>query len=198
MPNISARSLVLALAFTLTSGAAYSEDSDPIGRLLRGEAELVTTKINENICVVTPEITIAANMAVLAGDDGILVIDDLLQPWTQKIRKAVSKIQKGPIKYLLNSHYHYHYDHAGSNAAFGGTSTIVAHKNVRKRLAEGRQAGAQFVDGTRPSAALPIITFNKNLSFHWNKETIDLIHFLSSIVMSAVVLPVYETTYEHC
>ena len=71
-------------------------------------------------------------MAVLAGDDGILVIDDLLQPWTQKIRKAVSKIQKGPIKYLLNSHYHY--DHAGSNAAFGGTSTIVAHKNVRKRL----------------------------------------------------------------
>ena len=198
MPNISARSLVLALAlaFTLTSGAAYSEDSDPIGRLLRGEAELVTTKINENICVVTPEITIAANIAVLAGDDGILVIDDLLQPWTQNIRKAVSKIQKGPIKYLLNSHYHY--DHAGSNAAFGGTSTIVAHKNVRKRLAEGRQAGAQFVDGTRPSAALPIITFNKNLSFHWNKETIDLIHFLSSIVMSAVVLPVYETTYEHC
>ena len=94
MPNISARSLVLALAFTLTSGAAYSEDSDPIGRLLRGEAELVTTKINENICVVTPEITIAANMAVLAGDDGILVIDDLLQPWTQNIRKAVSKIPK--------------------------------------------------------------------------------------------------------
>ena len=65
------------------------------------------------------------------------------------------------------------------------------------------KAGADYIhvdvmDGTRPSAALPIITFNKNLSFHWNKETIDLIHFLSSIVMSAVVLPVYETTYEHC
>ncbi|MCH2352790.1 MAG: hypothetical protein MK322_15165, partial [Pseudomonadales bacterium] len=65
MPNIRARSLVLALAFTLTSGAAYSEDSDPIGRFLRGETELVTTKISENIYVVTPEITIAADMAVL-------------------------------------------------------------------------------------------------------------------------------------
>ena len=196
MPNISARSLVLALAFTLTSGAAYSEDSDPIGRLLRGEAELVTTKINENICVVTPEITIAANMAVLAGDDGILVIDDLLQPWTQKIRKAVSKIPKGPIKYLLNSHYHY--DHAGSNAAFGGTSTMVAHKNVRKRLAEGRQAGAQFVDGTRPSAALPIITFNKNLSFHWNKETIDLIHFDNMSHTDGDSVIFFRDSNEHC
>ena len=198
MPNISARSLVLALslAFTLTSGAAYSEDSDPIGRLLRGEAELVTTKINENICVVTPEITIAANMAVLAGDDGILVIDDLLQPWTQKIRKALSKIQKSPIKYLLNGHYHY--DHAGSNAAFGGTSTIVAHKNVRKRLAEGRQAGAQFVDGTRPSAALPIITFNKNLSFHWNKETIDLIHFDNMSHTDGDSVIFFRDSNEHC
>ena len=196
MSNISARSLVLALAFTLTSGAAYSEDSDPIGRFLRGETELVTTKISENIYVVTPEITIAANMAVLAGDDGILVIDDLLQPWTQKIRKALSKIQKSPIKYLLNSHYHY--DHAGSNAAFGGTSTMVAHKNVRKRLAEGRQAGAQFVDGTRPSAALPLITFNKNLSFHWNKETIDLIHFDNMSHTDGDSVIFFRDSNEHC
>ena len=98
------------------------------------------------------------------------MIDDLLTPWTQKIREAVANIQEGPIRYLRNSRYHY--DHGGS----GATSTIVAHKNVRKRLVEGRKAGIQFIEGPQPLEALPVITFDKNLSFHWNGETIDLVH----------------------
>ena len=74
--------LLFAWIFLPTRGTAYSGNSDPIGRFLRGGAGLVTTKVSEITYVVAPEIPIAA---VLAGDDGILVIDDLLLPWTQKI-----------------------------------------------------------------------------------------------------------------
>ena len=48
---------------------------------------------------------------------------------------------------------------------------------MRIRLAAGRQAGSQFINGPRPVEASPVVTFDKNLSFHWNGETVDLVHF---------------------
>ena len=106
---------------------------------------LHTTKLSDTVYLLLPEPGYGGNIAVLVGEDGILIVDDMLMPLTNKIRDAIESIKPGPITYLLNSHYHY--DHAGGNAAFGNTSTIVAHTNVRKRLAEGREAGSQFIEG---------------------------------------------------
>ena len=112
---------------------------------------LHTTKLSDTVYLLLPEPGYGGNIAVLVGEDGILIVDDMLMPLTNKIRDAIESIKPGPITYLLNSHYHY--DHAGGNAAFGNTSTIVAHTNVRKRLAEGREAGSQFIEGQRPPEA---------------------------------------------
>ena len=135
---------------------------------------LHTTKLSDTVYLLLPEPGYGGNIAVLVGEDGILIVDDMLMPLTNKIRDAIESIKPGPITYLLNSHYHY--DHAGGNAAFGNTSTIVAHTNVRKRLAEGREAGSQFIEGQRPTEALPVITFEQQMSFYWNGEIVDLIH----------------------
>ena len=135
---------------------------------------LHTTKLSDTVYLLLPEPGYGGNIAVLVGEDGILIVDDMLMPLTNKIRDAIESIKPGPITYLLNSHYHY--DHAGGNAAFGNTSTIVAHTNVRKRLAEGREAGSQFIEGQRPKEALPVITFEQQMSFYWNGEIVDLIH----------------------
>lgn len=159
--------LFLFVNLLFGSGSTYGQEYDDV--------VLHTKKLSDTVYLVLPEPGLGGNLAVFVGDDGILVVDDMLMPLTEKIRKAIENIQTGPINYLLNSHYHF--DHAGGNAAFGESSTIVAHKNVRKRLAEGREAGAQFIEGPRPPEALPVITFDKNLSFFWNGETVDLIHF---------------------
>ncbi|MCY3972454.1 MAG: MBL fold metallo-hydrolase, partial [Acidobacteria bacterium] len=110
-----------------------------------------------------------------AGDDGILIVDDAMMPVVPKIKAAVAKIQEGRIDFVVNSHYHF--DHAGGNAGFGADSAIVAHANVRKRLLENRHAGANFSATPFPAEALPIVTFNENVTLHWNGEAIDVIHF---------------------
>ena len=75
---------------------------------------------------------------------------------------------------MVNSHYHY--DHAGGNADFGLESLIVAHESIRRRLMEGREAGARFRDTPTPVEALPVLTFEDSVTLHRNGERTDVIH----------------------
>ncbi len=131
--------------------------------------------MSDTVYLLLPEPGLAGNLAVSAGEDGILIVDDAMMPVVPKIKAAVAKIQEGRIDFVVNSHYHF--DHAGGNAGFGADSAIVAHANVRKRLLENRHAGANFSATPFPSEALPIVTFNESVTLHWNGEAIDVIHF---------------------
>jgi len=104
------------------------------------------------------------NIGVSAGDDGILIIDDQFAPLADKIRAAIADLGSDTPKFLLNTHFHG--DHTGSNADFGVNSIIVAHENVRGRLVA--------IDS--PASALPVITFDDDVTVHFNGEDITLIH----------------------
>lgn len=115
------------------------------------------------------------NIGISIGDDGILMVDDQFAPLSQKILSAVKSIQDAPIKFVLNTHYHY--DHTGGNEEFGKTATIIAHDNVRQRLSQ-KQVIA-FLESVRdplPKGALPVITFAQSISVHFNDEEIRVIH----------------------
>ena len=73
------------------------------------------------------------NIGVSVGVDGVLVVDDQFAPLAEKIRAAVKELNPGALRFILNTHFHG--DHTGSNAILGRESTIIAHDNVRKRLA---------------------------------------------------------------
>jgi glyoxylase-like metal-dependent hydrolase (beta-lactamase superfamily II) len=76
-----------------------------------------------------------------------------------KIRDAIAKISPLPIKYVVITHYHG--DHVGGNAPFHNDgATIVAHDNVRIRLAAGT-INAVSGNKTPPvePAALPTETY---------------------------------------
>ncbi len=133
------------------------------------------TRLSDTVYMLLPGPGLAGNLAVSAGEDGILIVDDAMMTVAPKIKAAVAKIQEGRIDFVVNTHYHF--DHAGGNAAFGTDSAIVAHANVRKRLLENRHAGASFSATPFPAEALPIVTFEENVTLHWNGEAIDVIHF---------------------
>jgi len=107
------------------------------------------------------------NIGVSAGADGILIIDDQFAPLAEKIATAIGEIAKTPMKYLVNTHYHG--DHTGSNAYFKDVqnSTIFAHDNVRKRLADKEQ---------HTHAELPVVTYQQGVTFHFNGDTIKVMH----------------------
>jgi glyoxylase-like metal-dependent hydrolase (beta-lactamase superfamily II) len=119
------------------------------------------------------------NIGVSVGDDGIVLVDDQFAPLAAKIQAALKGITDKPLRVVLNTHWHG--DHTGGNATFGATAPIVAHENVRKRLAAGAPKltlGGKELDATPPAPkeALPVITFQDKVSVHLNGEEIRAIH----------------------
>jgi glyoxylase-like metal-dependent hydrolase (beta-lactamase superfamily II) len=99
------------------------------------------------------------DITVAVGTDGIIMVDTQFAPLHDKIKDAIAKISPLPIKYVIITHYHG--DHVGGNAAFHkDDATIVAHDNVRIRLAAGT-INAVTGNKTPPaeSAALPTETY---------------------------------------
>jgi glyoxylase-like metal-dependent hydrolase (beta-lactamase superfamily II) len=113
------------------------------------------------------------NIGVSVGDDGIVIIDDQYAPLAPKIKAALASISKAPVRFVLNTHYHG--DHTGGNEAFGESAPIVAHENVRKRLAAGLDAPGMTIP-TAPEGALPVVTFNDRVTLHVNGEDIRALH----------------------
>lgn len=116
------------------------------------------------------------NLGVSAGPDGVFLIDDQYAPMSVKIKAAIAKISDKPVKFLINTHWHF--DHTGGNENFGNDGTIIiAHDNVRKMMRED-----QLIDlfnakiPAAPKVALPVITFNDTTTFHLNGDTIFVKH----------------------
>ena len=119
------------------------------------------------------------NIGACVGEDGIVVVDDQYAPLAEKIQAALKGITDKPVRFIINTHYHL--DHTGGNEFFQKQGPIIAHDNVRKRLEEGSVAGngaSMHVEHKpQPKGALPIITFDHEVTVHLNGEDIRALHF---------------------
>jgi cyclase len=116
------------------------------------------------------------NIGLSIGKDGVLMVDDQFAPLHDKIMAAINELNQGDIKFVLNTHWHG--DHTGGNEALAAIdTTVIAHDNVRKRLAEGLYIPLfdRKID-PRPKEALPVITYERSVTIHFNGEPIDVIH----------------------
>jgi glyoxylase-like metal-dependent hydrolase (beta-lactamase superfamily II) len=156
---------LLAAAAGLAAAAALAQDFSKV--------EIKTTKLSETVYMLTGS---GGNLGLSAGEDAVFLIDDQFAPLTPKITAAIAQVTKQPVKFLLNTHWHY--DHTGGNENFGRAgSIIVAHENVRKRMSTDQVI--EFFNQpikASPKAALPVVTFNGAMSFHINGEEIRGIH----------------------
>ena len=116
------------------------------------------------------------NIGVFAGNEAVILIDDQFAPLTPKIEAAVRRISDRPIRFILNTHWHG--DHTGGNENFGKAGVvIVAHDNVYHRLStEQFMAAFNRHVPAAPPAALPVVTFNDELTFHLNGEDVRAYH----------------------
>lgn len=113
------------------------------------------------------------NIGVSVGEDGIVMIDDQYAPLAPKIEAALKTITDKPVRFILNTHYHG--DHTGGNEHFGKSAPIIAHENVRKRLASGSTRRGT-TSPPSPAGALPVLTFNDSVTIHLNGEDVRAVH----------------------
>jgi len=122
-------------------------------------------------------VTPTGNVAVQAGEDGVLVVDTGGVGMTDKLIAAVRKISTKDIRWIVNTSSSR--EHTSGNEAFskagrtvnGNPAAIIAHENAALRMAK---AGV-------PSAAQPFNTyFEEFRDFPFNEEPVVLYHNASS------------------
>lgn len=118
------------------------------------------------------------NVGVLAGDDGVFVIDSQYADMAPGILSAINEIAGEKPRYLVNTHWHG--DHTGGNEIIGETgATIIAHNGVRDRVTVDVTRdffGRETTTPAAPEAAWPVITFNDQMTLYLNGQTVRLIH----------------------
>jgi cyclase len=113
------------------------------------------------------------NIGVSVGADGIALVDDQFEPLVPKIEAALKGVSDKPVRFVINTHFHG--DHTHGNKVFGLKSTIIAHDNVRKRLLTDENFDNK--PGTKaPPQALPVITFDRQVTVHLNGEEVRGLH----------------------
>src|SRR5437773_6699659 len=143
------------------------------------KVEIKVTKVSGNIYMLEGA---GGNIGASVGEDGIVIVDDQFAPLAEKIQAALKNIgvTDKPVRFVINTHYHG--DHTGGNEPFNTAgSTLIAHDNVRKRLETGGTAGnggsIKMENKPAAKAALPIITFQHDVTVHLNGEDIRGMHF---------------------
>jgi cyclase len=161
---------VKALAFVvwLGLGASLAAQQQDFSKV-----EIKATKLADGVYMLTGS---GGNLGLSVGEDAVFLVDDQFAPLTEKIKAAIATISDKPVRFVLNTHWHF--DHTGGNENLGQAgSLIVAHDNVRKRMSV-----EQFIRDldmkipASPPAALPVITFSDTTTFHLNGEEIHAVH----------------------
>lgn len=155
-----AAALVLSL---VTTSLAAQEDA----------VEYITTPLSGTLTMIKGR---GGNIAISAGADGVYIIDDQLEPLTDQLLNAISGVSEQPIRFVINTHYHG--DHVGGNEAIGKAgAVIIAHDNIHKRMSS--EEFSHFWNKTTPAwpeDALPVVTFNDQVTLHFNDETATVYH----------------------
>ncbi len=154
MKNLTIKSFFLGLSLSLLAFSSAAQNQFE-------NVTIDTVSVAGNISMLIGQ---GGNIGVSAGSDGILIIDDQFAPLAGRIKTAIEALGSDVPKFLLNTHFHG--DHTGGNIEFGAESLIVAHENVRMRMAAGDQ----------PAVALPVVTFDDDVTIHFNGEDVTLIH----------------------
>jgi len=160
----------VAIVACLAAGACFAQKQD------FSKVEIKVTKVSGSVYMLQGA---GGNIGASVGDDGIVVVDDQYAPLADKIQAALKGITDKPVRFIINTHYHQ--DHTGGNEFFQKQVPIIAQDNVRKRLEEGGAAGnggSMHMDNKpAPKGALPIITFDHDVTVHLNGEDIRALHF---------------------
>ncbi|VAW85806.1 MBL-fold metallo-hydrolase superfamily [hydrothermal vent metagenome] len=169
MNNLYRVTFGLCLILFSTFNSAFAGKSD--GQF--SDTTIETIPLGSGIYMLTGE---GGNIGLSVGEDGIFIIDDQFAPLTEKIKAAIAKLSDQPIRFAINTHWHF--DHTGGNENLAKENVIiVAHDNVRERMSRDNVIAAFNMEiPASPKAALPLITFNDEVTFHLNNEEIHVVH----------------------
>jgi cyclase len=137
---------------------------------------ITTQKIADNFHVL---FGVGGNIIVSIGSNGTLIVDGQFPQMVPKYKAKIGELGGGKIDFVINTHWHF--DHSDGNAVLGPDGTwIVANEKSREMLLKNNVINlvtAKREQPKYPETALPVITYDNSMRFHFNGEVIDLLHY---------------------
>jgi glyoxylase-like metal-dependent hydrolase (beta-lactamase superfamily II) len=164
--------VLLCLMCASFSSAALAQQPDV------SETQIKSTPLGGSLYLLNGA---GGNMAALLGPDGVLLVDADFGALSQKITAQLHTLgASGGPRFLIDTHYHF--DHTDGNAAFAAAgATLIATGELRSRLAAGNTIGNGGAIAREqppsPVAALPLITYESELTLHVDGEEVRVHHY---------------------
>jgi cyclase len=151
--------------------AALAISANAQGQPDFSKVQIKTTQVGGNFYTLEGQ---GGTIGILAGPDGIFMVDAQFAPLSEKIAAAIHQISDRPIRFLVNTHVHP--DHTGGNANFAKMgAAILARPQLRERLIHPAPAAGGAPGTPAPPEALPILTYDAPIVIHMNGEEVQLI-----------------------
>ena len=170
----SLNSSVFAHGKLINNDSSNSNSQETVAQNQPEEVEINLIPLRNNIYMLMGD---GGNMGVAVGEEEVVIIDSQFATLTTKIQDAIAKVrQEQPIRYLINTHYHY--DHVGGNANFAQAgATIIAHENVPKQMSVDHEYPAIGMKiKAAPPEALPKIFFSDQTNLKLDNQQINAFH----------------------
>ena len=122
---------------------------------------------------------VGGNILVSIGANGVLIVDDQFPQMVPKYKATIGELGGGAVNFAINTHWHF--DHADGNQVLGPEGTwLVAHETSRQMMTKNNVINLVATTRDQPAyaeTALPVLTYDDTMRFHFNGERIDLMHF---------------------
>jgi cyclase len=168
------------LFLTLLAGVVMTASTRAQGGIQYDKIEIKTDKVAPNLYMLSGSENVdpghpdgaGGRIGVLAGPDGIFMVDSQYLQIGDKVLAAVRRIDAGPIRFLVNTHIHG--DHTAGNATFAKLGAVLL---AREELREGMARQPAAAAPARDPARLPVVTYGMGdpVRFRMNGETVELI-----------------------
>jgi cyclase len=170
--------LTFATLASSASGQAWAQVMD------FGKVEIITEQLAPNVYMLSGSAGIdpshedaaGGRIGVLAGPDGVLMIDSQYAQLGDKVLAAVRRISTAPIRYLVNTHIHR--DHTAGNAFFAKQGAVIfAREELREGMVRLSKAPNASTNPVANPAGFPVITYGMGepVRIHMNDE---IAHFI--------------------
>jgi glyoxylase-like metal-dependent hydrolase (beta-lactamase superfamily II) len=137
---------------------------------------ITTQQLGENFHVL---FGVGGNILVSIGANGVLIVDDQFPQMVPKYKATIGELGGGAIDFAINTHWHF--DHADGNQVLGPEGTwLIAHETSRQMMMKNNVINVVTQKLEQPAyaeTALPVLTYDDTMRFHFNGERIDLVHF---------------------
>jgi glyoxylase-like metal-dependent hydrolase (beta-lactamase superfamily II) len=175
-PTLFALGLLAAgVAFLLPEMAAAQEEG-PVEAIdaEAAKADITVQPLRGGVSVLMGS---GGNISVLAGPDGKLMVDAGIAVSQKRIAAALANISAAPVKYLINTHYHW--DHTDGNEwVHDAGATIIAHRNTLKDLSRNMYVEDWHHTFTpAPPGAQPTILVKDHKTMRFDSTTIDIKYY---------------------